>query len=82
MNLAIIHISDIHFRQGKPEGASSIINALINDIERKESELRPYELFLAITGDVVFRGMDSDAYIDFSGLVIKSATRCPFRKFF
>jgi len=30
MNLGIIHLSDIHFRQDQPEGASAIINALIN----------------------------------------------------
>jgi predicted MPP superfamily phosphohydrolase len=59
MNYAIVHISDIHFRQDKPEGASTIINALIKDLKIQEVSLRHYQIFFAITGDIVYKGMDS-----------------------
>lgn len=62
MRYAIVHISDIHYRKEEPEGALSIINAFIDDLKVQKDTLSDYNLFLAITGDIVFEGKDNHSY--------------------
>ncbi len=65
MKYAIVHLADVHYRNGESEGASTILNALVKDLKRQKEILAEYELYLAITGDVVFRGQDYDSYNSF-----------------
>lgn len=62
MRYAIAHIADIHFRKKEPEGALSVFTELIKDLKKQKDVLSEYELFLAITGDIVYEGKDSESY--------------------
>lgn len=62
MNYAIIHIADIHFRNDAAEGASSIIKALMNDLEIQITNMPEYEFYFAIVGDIVKKGENVQAF--------------------
>lgn len=66
MKYAIAHIADIHYRKEESEGALLILNALVKDLAEQKDSLTEYDLYLAITGDVVFAGADVDSYISFN----------------
>lgn len=65
MKCAIAHIADIHYRKEESEGALQILNALIKDLAKQKDSLAGYDLYLAITGDVVLAGADSGSYLSF-----------------
>lgn len=65
MKYAIVHLADIHYRKGEPEGASTILNALIKDLQKQKESLIGHEFYLAITGDIVFAGKDNESYSSF-----------------
>jgi predicted phosphodiesterase len=65
MKYAIIHIADIHYRKNEPEGASTVINAFIKDLEMQKESLPEHKIFLCITGDIVKKGAESDSYFAF-----------------
>ena len=65
MKYAIVHLADIHYRKGEPEGASTILNALIKDLQKQKESLVGHELYMAITGDIVFAGKDYESYSSF-----------------
>jgi len=62
LNLAIIHIADIHLRSNEVEGAVNIFNRFIDDIEKQIQKIPDHSVYLAITGDVVYEGSDSESY--------------------
>ena len=66
MKYAIVNISDIHYRKNEPEGASTLIEAFIQDIEEQKNKFSDYKFYLAITGDIVFEGNDNESYEKFS----------------
>ena len=66
MKYAIVHISDIHYRKNEPEGVSTVLKAFINDLNNQKSMLKEYSFFIAITGDIVYAGKDTEAYYYFS----------------
>lgn len=65
MKYAIIHIADIHYRKGEPEGAETIFKWFINDLKSERTKLEGYEIYLAATGDIVYEGKDSESYTEF-----------------
>jgi predicted MPP superfamily phosphohydrolase len=65
MKCAIAHIADIHYRREELEGASLILDALVTDLAKQKETLTDYDLYLAITGDVVFAGNDVESYLSF-----------------
>jgi len=66
MKYAIIHLADIHYRKEEPEGALRVIKALIQDLKEQKETLLGYDLYIAITGDIVFAGTDNEAYSSFN----------------
>jgi len=65
MRYAIAHIADIHYRKKEPEGATTLVNAFIDNLSKQKNLLTDYQLYLAITGDIVFEGDDSESYSSF-----------------
>ena len=65
MRYAIVHIADIHYQNGEPEGALTILNSLIGDLKVQKDLLSGYEFYIAITGDIVFAGNDNESYSSF-----------------
>ena len=65
MRYAIIHLADIHYRKEEPEGALRVINALMQDLKEQKETLLGYDLYIAITGDIVFAGADHESYLNF-----------------
>lgn len=62
MKHAIIHVADIHYRKDAPEGASSIIKAFLKDLKERINDLSDYQIYIAITGDIVQAAADIDSY--------------------
>ncbi len=65
MKYAIVHISDIHYRKEEPEGVTTVLKAFLNDLKNQKFILQEYLFLLAITGDIVFAGRDTEAYQGF-----------------
>jgi hypothetical protein len=59
---AIIHIADIHYKDNNPEGAKSIIKALIKDLDKEVKGMPEHNISIAITGDIVQSGDDITSY--------------------
>jgi len=62
MKYALIHLSDIHFRKNHAEGVSNILNLFLEDLNQQINNNEEYYPYLAITGDIVYEGADSNAY--------------------
>lgn len=62
MEVAIIHIADIHFLENEPEGVSRVIKAFIRDLKDQVKKYSDYKLYLSITGDIVKEGQFSTSY--------------------
>lgn len=65
MKYAFIHIADIHYKSNKPETVSSVVFEFIKDIEQQLKNLRDYNVFLVISGDIVNSGENFDYYESF-----------------
>jgi predicted MPP superfamily phosphohydrolase len=65
MKYAIVHIADIHYRKNEPEGASAVINTFIKDLILQKKSLPEHQLYLCITGDIIYEGKDSASYTAF-----------------
>lgn len=62
MKIAIVHIADIHYRKGEPEGVSTILKAFLHDLKQQKQKLPDYDILLGVTGDIVYAGNDADSY--------------------
>jgi len=62
MKYAIIHMADIHYRHNAAEGASSIIKAFLTDLKNRIIDLSDYQIYIAITGDIVYAGSCLESY--------------------
>lgn len=65
MKYAIVHIADIHYRTNEPEGVSSVLKVFLEDFKEQKPVLSGYDIYIAITGDLVREGKDADAYLGF-----------------
>ena len=66
MKYAIVHISDIHYRKNETEGVSTVLKAFLYDLKNQKSMLKEYSFYIAITGDIVLAGKDTEAYDNFA----------------
>nr|WP_320013478.1 metallophosphoesterase [uncultured Desulfobacter sp.] len=65
MKYAIVHIADIHYKSNEPEGVSSVLNLLLEDLIHQRKVLADYTFFIGISGDIVFSGSETTAYENF-----------------
>lgn len=75
MKYAIVHIADIHYRKNEPESAELITNLFVNDLEIIINEMKYYDFFLALTGDIVYNASDLDSYAQFISLFDEKLTK-------
>lgn len=66
MKHAIVHVADIHYRPEAPEGASSIMKALLIDLKEQIERLSEYKFFIAFTGDIAQAGGQPGVYDTFA----------------
>lgn len=62
MKYAIVHVADIHYRPNEPEGVSTVLQAFVRDLQNQRNIVAADRYYIAITGDLVFSGSDSQAY--------------------
>ena len=62
MKYAIVHVADIHYRPNEPEGVSTVLQAFVRDLQNQRNIVEADRYYIAITGDLVFSGSDSQAY--------------------
>ena len=65
MKYAIVHIADIHLKKDEPEGACSIMSLFMQDLKNQKKQYSDHEFLLAITGDIVYSGVDIESYTYF-----------------
>src|SRR5947208_2937687 len=66
MNYAFILVSDIHYRPDAPEGASSIMKALLADLEKQRKTLTDFQPYIIFAGDTVNAGQNIGAFESFA----------------
>lgn len=62
MSIALVHLSDFHFKAGTPEGHALVLDELIRDIASQLEKLTDYTCYLVFSGDLVQAGDDEVAY--------------------
>lgn len=65
MNTAIIHLSDLHYRQDWIEGHGVVLGAFFKDLGQQIEHLKTSNVYLAFSGDIVQAGHNSELYDDF-----------------
>lgn len=61
----LIHISDIHYREGWEESHEVVFRAFFDDLEKQIKKVGQKKTFLFISGDIVKRGEDYSSYENF-----------------
>jgi len=82
MKSALLLVADIHYREDAPEGASSIIEALVNDIDKLVKEMPEYRFYIAFAGDIVKKGENRDSYQAFYAEIDEKLRRVGLSKEF
>ena len=66
MKHAIVYVADIHYRPEAPEGASSIIKVLLDDVKEQIVRLSEHKFFIAFAGDIAQAGSQPGVYDSFA----------------
>mgnify|MGYP002725830587 CR=1 FL=1 len=62
MSIAIVHLSDIHYRSKWDENHGVVFRAFFKDLHKQVELLEATDVYLALSGDVVKAGYDKEAY--------------------
>lgn len=65
MCIAIVHLSDIHYRRNWDENHEVVFRAFFTDLRKQMGRLEATDVYLVLSGDVVQAGHDSDSYNEF-----------------
>lgn len=65
MSISIIHLSDLHYRQGWIEGHGIVLDAFFKDLSIQIDQLKNTDIYLAFSGDIVQSGEDASLYDEF-----------------
>jgi len=62
MSIAIVHLSDIHYRRNWDENHGVVFRAFFQDLRKQVELLGAIDVYIVLSGDVVQAGHDSDSY--------------------
>jgi predicted MPP superfamily phosphohydrolase len=62
MSIAIVHLSDIHYRRNWEENHGVVFRAFFRDLRKQLEKIEATDVYLIISGDVVKAGHDSESY--------------------
>lgn len=65
MKIAIIHLSDLHYRLNWEEDQGLVLEAFFKDLAKQLTSKKEYKFFLAFSGDIVLAGSKSELYSSF-----------------
>ena len=65
MKKVLVHLSDIHYRQGWIEEQGVVLNAFFEDLSKQIEKINDADFYLVFSGDVVQSGDDSNSYKQF-----------------
>lgn len=68
MSTVIIHLSDIHYQRNWEENHGVVFNAFFIDLQKQLEELKPNDIYMVLSGDIVKAGHESAAYQEFASL--------------
>ena len=66
MPIAIIHLSDLHYRHGPKDDQAVVFTAFFADLKRQVAHLGSSQIYLALSGDIVQCGENSLLYEKFA----------------
>jgi len=65
MNKVIVHLSDLHYRQGWVEEQGVVLNGFFKDLGDQLTKINDADYYLVFSGDIVQTGDDSNSYNEF-----------------
>jgi len=65
MCIAIVHLSDVHYRRNWDENHGVVFRVFFQDLRKQVELLGPIDVYLVLSGDVVKAGYDSESYNEF-----------------
>ena len=65
MSIAIVHLSDIHYRRNWDENHEVVFRAFFTDLRKQMERLETTDVYLVFSGDIVQAGHDSELYNEF-----------------
>ena len=65
MSIAIVHLSDIHYRPDWDENHGVVFKAFFEDLRKQIKLLGSINVYLVLSGDIVYGGNDSSSYNGF-----------------
>jgi hypothetical protein len=65
MNKVIVHLSDLHYRQGWIEEQGVVLNGFFEDLGKQLAKIKNSEYYLVFSGDIVQSGDDTNSYDEF-----------------
>ncbi|MFC1986170.1 metallophosphoesterase family protein [Chloroflexota bacterium] len=65
MNKVIVHLSDLHYRQGWVEEQGVVLNGFFKDLGDQLAKINNADYYLVFSGDIVQSGDDSNSYDEF-----------------
>ncbi len=75
MRVLLINISDIHVKiQDRPENEGLVLRKFIEDVEKQAKEFSYDDVFVLISGDLVFAASD-ESYAKFDDVIVKELMR-------
>lgn len=66
MSIAIVHLSDIHYRCNWDENHGAVFRAFFHDLRNQVEARKPKDVYLVLSGDVIQAGDNSESYNEFS----------------
>lgn len=65
MSISIVHLSDIHYRPDWDENHGVVLKAFFQDLRKQIELLGSVDVYLVLSGDVVYAGNDRSSYNKF-----------------
>lgn len=82
MTIAIVHLSDLHFRVGSAENHAMVLDALMMDLKKQIAQMGEPTVYLAFSGDIAQAGDDTSQYADLAAKVDETLNQLGITKDF
>lgn len=80
MEKVLVHLSDLHYRQGWIEEQGIVLDAFFEDLSKQRDNMRDADFYLIFSGDIVKSGDDTNNYSQFLSYFNDRLNQCDIQK--